>query len=241
MRVTRLRLCSFRNFTREEISFGPGVNLLVGPNGQGKTNLLEAIYFLGYGRSFRTAAPRECIRHSEEQAWVGGSVEHGAIVRDLEIAISSAEKRLTVRGKEVSLEEFVGSLHVLALTSRHLGVVRGGPDERRAFLDRAMLTLYPGHIRHLALYSRTLKQRNRLLRLARVRGGRLDQAALESWDEQLVSEGARIAANRRRYVAEMKRELTERWSTFRARRLAERSRRSNASLGSGWSSAAPRT
>ena len=209
MRVTRLRLCSFRNFTREEISFGPGVNLLVGPNGQGKTNLLEAIYFLGYGRSFRTAAPRECIRHSEEQAWVGGSVEHGAIVRDLEIAISSAEKRLTVRGKEVSLEEFVGSLHVLALTSRHLGVVRGGPDERRAFLDRAMLTLYPGHIRHLALYSRTLKQRNRLLRLARVRGGRLDQAALESWDEQLVSEGARIAANRRRYVAEMKRELTE--------------------------------
>jgi DNA replication and repair protein RecF len=228
LRVLRLRLSSFRNLSDGEIEFAPGANLLVGANGQGKTNFLEAIYLLAYGRSFRTATPRECIRHSEEQALVAGSVERGNIERDVQVALARNEKRLYLHGKEAPLEEFVGNLHVLALTSRHLAVVRGGPDERRSFLDRAMLTLYPGYIRSLAAYTRALRQRNRLLASTRAHGGAADISTLESWDEKLVIEGARIAESRRRYVEEMKRALPE--SLFGGERL-EVEYRSSASGG----------
>jgi DNA replication and repair protein RecF len=207
LRITRLRLVSFRNFASEQLTFAPGTNLLVGPNGQGKTNLLESIYLLGYGRSFRTSSPRDCIRHGDQAAAAWGTVEHGALERDLEVAITPTEKRLLVFGKEASLEDFVGNLHVLAFTGEHLKIVRGSPSERRAFLDRAMVSIYPGHLRRLGVYNRVLKQRNELLRHARDRGTTPDPSQLETWDEKLAVDGARIVADRGSFVGAMRREL----------------------------------
>ncbi len=182
-------------------------NLFVGPNGQGKTNLLEAVYLLGYGKSFRTAASGDCIRHGESQCWIEGTIEHGSITKDLQVWIEAGIKKLLLHGKAVGIEEFAGSLPVLAFAHEHLGVIRGGPSERRSFLDRAMITLYPGHIHHLAFYGRAVKQRNRLLSESRSRQAKPDQALLDSWDESLVREGARILINRARYVDQMRQEL----------------------------------
>ena len=119
------------------------------------------------------------------------------------------EKKLFLLGKQVPLDEFVGNLHVLAFTREHLNVVRGAPADRRAFLDRAMVTLYPGHVRSLALYGRALKQRNKVL--ASMLEGRsgMDENLLESWDEAIVKPGARILWNRMRYVEQMKQELPQ--------------------------------
>jgi DNA replication and repair protein RecF len=209
VRLTRLRLFQYRNIQELEIFPPAGTSLFAGRNGQGKTNLLEAIYFLGYGRSFRTAAPRECIRHGQAECRVEGSVEHGTLTRDLAVSISQSEKQLFVLGKPSSLEEFVGNLHLLAFTQEHLGVVRGGPAERRAFLDRAMVTLYPGHVACLAAYGRALRQRNSILASARDGRAGVEDALLDSWDEAVIQPGARIVCNRRRYVGEMKRELPQ--------------------------------
>jgi DNA replication and repair protein RecF len=191
-----------------EIVPSSGASLFVGRNGQGKTNLLEAIYMLGFGRSFRTATARDCIRHGCTECRIEGTVAHGSLTRDLQVWITPTEKKLLMLGKPVALDEFVGNLHLLAFTFNHLNVVRGGPVDRRAFLDRAMAILYPGHVNSLAGYGRALKQRNRVLSSS---GGaeEFDERLLDSWDEALVKPGARILWNRMRYVDQMKRELPQ--------------------------------
>jgi DNA replication and repair protein RecF len=140
---------------------------------------------------------------------VEGTVEHGSRIRNLKIVINRAEKKLYLFDKHASLDEFVGNLHVLAFTHEHLRVVRGGPADRRAFLDRAMVTLYPGHVAQLTSYERALKQRNRVLVSTREGQNRVDGDLLDSWDEALVRPGARILWSRRRYAEQMKEELPQ--------------------------------
>ena len=208
MHLTRLRLFQYRNIQDLEIFPSGGISLFSGRNGQGKTNLLEAIYLLGYGRSFRTSTPRDCIQHDRMECRVEGTVEHGSLTRELQVHITRTEKKLYFLGKSAPLDEFVGNLHLMAFAREHLDVVRGGPADRRAFLDRAMVTLYPGHIRCLADYGRALRQRNKILSSTRD-GSSRDEKLLDSWDEGLVVPGARIVWNRRRYVDRMKGELPQ--------------------------------
>lgn len=207
MQVLKLEVFQYRNLDDAETAFSPGTNVFVGRNGQGKTNLLEAIYLLGYGKSFRTSNPRECIRHGLGECRVQGVVANGATERALQVRIGSTEKKLFIYGKGVPLDEFLGSLHVSAFTSEHLNIVRGPAAERRAFLDRAMVTIYPGHVRRLAAYGRALKQRNRVLALARNGISPLDETLLASWDETLVREGAPVVRDRLSYVERLKTEL----------------------------------
>ncbi len=207
MQLVKLRVFHFRNLDQQEILLSPGINVVCGSNGQGKTNLLEAVYFLGYGKSFRTAKPRECIRHGESDCAVEGTVTHNNVERSLQVTVGASEKKLTVSGKPMPVDEFVGLFHVTAFTSEHLSVVRGGPGERRAFLDRAMVTLFPGHLRLLASYGRAVRQRNKLLCSWSETGQRVDEALLDSWDEVIARDGARIVSNRLRYVERLKAEL----------------------------------
>jgi DNA replication and repair protein RecF len=207
VQITRLSLFQYRNIERLEICPSAGASLFVGRNGQGKTNLLESIYMLGFGKSFRTATAKDCIGHGCSECRIEGTVVHGSIQRDLQVLITPAEKKLMMLGKTVALDEFVGNLHLLAFTYHHLNVVRGGPADRRAFLDRAMAILYPGHVGHLAAYGRALKQRNRILSSSG--GADLEERLLESWDEALINPGARILWNRIRYVDQMKKELPQ--------------------------------
>jgi DNA replication and repair protein RecF len=209
VQVLNLRLYQYRNFGLQEIDFCPGTSLFFGQNGQGKTNLLEAIYLLGYGKSFRTATPRDCIQHGKQECQLQGRIEHGSTIRELGITISLAqEKQLLLHRKPVGPGEFIGNLHALAFTQEHLKIVRGGPVERRSFLDRAMITVFPGHMPGLVAYGRALKQRNRLLAGALASGRTTDSELLDSWDESLVREGSQILCNRRQYVERMKRELS---------------------------------
>jgi DNA replication and repair protein RecF len=207
--LTKLRLFNYRNIGELELSPSVGTNLLSGRNGQGKTNLLESIYLLGYGKSFRTSTPKDCICHSQDQCCIEGTVEHGNLTRDLKISVNREEKKLFLFGKPAPIDQFVGNLHILAFTHEHLKVVRGGPADRRAFLDRAMVTLYPGHVSHLAAYERALKQRNRVLASIREEKARADMNLLDSWDESLVKPGSRILWNRRQYAEEMKHQLPQ--------------------------------
>jgi DNA replication and repair protein RecF len=209
VKLTRLRLFHYRNIDKLEIFPSGGTNLFSGLNGHGKTNLLESIYLLAYGKSFRTANPKDCIQHGQTECRVEGTIEIGTLTRDLSVTINASEKKLFLLGKPVALDEFAGNLHVLAFTREHLNVVRGAPSDRRAFLDRAMVTLYPGHLHALAVYGRSLKQRNSFLSCTREGRSRPDENILDSWDETIVRPGARIIWNRMRYVERMKQELPQ--------------------------------
>ncbi len=209
MRLSTLRLFNFRNFTRAEVAFSPGSNLLFGRNAQGKTNVLEAIYILGYGKSFRTVVSKDCIQHGEKLCRVEGVVETPSVERDLGVVISSREKKLVLHRKSVGWAEFVGNLHVAAFTTEHLRVIRGGPGERRAFLDRAMVTVCPGHIARLAGYTRALHQRNKLVSWYQRQDRQVDDSLLEAWEEKLIEEGTPILRDRARYVETLKSRLPD--------------------------------
>jgi DNA replication and repair protein RecF len=207
VQLIKLRIFQYRNFDQDEIFPSAECNLFSGCNGQGKTNLLEAIYLLGYGKSFRTVTARDCIQHGKKECRVDGIVRDGLLEREVSVQISSTDKGLFLYGKPASLEEFVGNLHVIAFTPKHLDIVRGGPAERRAFLDRAMATIFPGHMRRLAAYGRALRQRNNLLAMRREGRGDFSEQMIESWDHALLQEGIGILVNRLRYFEEMNREL----------------------------------
>jgi DNA replication and repair protein RecF len=209
VQIAKLRIFHYRNIEELEIVPSTGTSLFFGQNGQGKTNLLESIYLLAYGKSFRTSNPKDCIQHGQQECRVEGTIEHGSLKRDLLVSITRSEKKLFLLGKPAPLDQFAGNLHLLAFTHEHLNVVRGSPADRRAFLDRAMISLYPGHIGCLASYGRALKQRNRILSSEREGRGISPDNLLESWDEALVKPGARILWNRFRYVEQMKKELPQ--------------------------------
>ena len=207
MRIVQIRPFQYRNLREQDIAPGPGITLFSGLNGQGKTNILEAVYFLAYGRSFHTSVPKDCVRYGESLCRIEGVVERGSLIRELAVTISGAEKKLFLMGKPAPLDEFAGNLHLLAFTHEHLGVVRGGPADRRAFLDRAMVSLYPGHIAALAAYSRALKQRNNILCAMRDGKIKYEPQLVDAWDESIARPGARVLSNRLKYAENIKREL----------------------------------
>jgi DNA replication and repair protein RecF len=137
-------------------------------------------------------------------------VAHGGVEKRLGVRISRSDKELSVHGRTVGLDEFAGQFHVVAFTQGHISVIRGAPAERRAFLDRALVMIYPGHVRYIAGYVRALKHRNRLLSVeAEGRQPAVDERQIECWDETLAREGARLTWNRIRYVKELKQELPQ--------------------------------
>jgi DNA replication and repair protein RecF len=209
VRLSRLRVFQYRNFEDQQLELSPGTNLFVGRNGQGKTNLLEAVYFLAYGRSFRTSSPKECTLHGRGTSSVEGTAEREGLKRELRVLIEGNVKQLFLHGKAASVESFIGNLQVLAFTSGHLDIVRGGPSERRAFLDRAMITLFPGHLHALTCYQRALRQRNGLLAAALRGEQKAEGDLLESWDDQLVRNGARIIWHRYGYIQQLKETVPE--------------------------------
>jgi len=191
--------CTNTAISTDRRSCFPRTNLLVGPNGQGKTNLLEAIYFLGYGRSFRTSVPRECIQHGNKAARVEGTVHLSGLTESSKSYFHQPRKSYfsttNRRPGSVCGEPACSCFH----PGTHARGP-GGPGERRAFLDRAMILLSPGHVRYMASYGRALKQRNALLTAI----GEMDEALLESWEEALIQNGVRIITNRRRYIEQIK-------------------------------------
>src|SRR3712207_182790 len=166
MLLESLEVHQFRNLSGET-AWGPGLNIIHGENGQGKTNWLEAIYLLATTKSFRTQRPQEAVRFGEDLSVVRGRVARTQDVRrDLQVTIQGNTKTLSVNGKREAVTRYLGQLHTVAFTADELEVVRGGPESRRKFLDRGITSLHPSYVQTLADYHRVIKQKNRLLQNA---------------------------------------------------------------------------
>jgi len=182
---------------------GPGLNILVGENGQGKTNWLEAIAVLSSGRSFRTSRLQETILFGGSEAAVAGSVRESAdIVRELRIAIAGKTKTLLINGKKQTMQAYLGQLHALVFNSDELEVVRGQPDARRRFLDAGIVSLHPPFVQVISDYNRVIKQKNALLQGASDRGLAPEAiiSSLEPWNQQLATLASRIHRSRLRFI-----------------------------------------
>lgn len=201
MRLLRLACEDTRNLQAVTVEPGPRFNLFEGANGQGKTNLLEAVGLVATLRSIRDAPPRDLIRWGQPQARVLGAFERGGVRRELELEISPKGRRARLDGHPVRrLSESAGHLVVVPFGPDDLSVTKASPAVRRRFLDRAVFEVWAQYADEARAYVRALKSRNQLLRT----GSSADPTVLESFDIELARRGARVLWRRVLFVASLR-------------------------------------
>jgi len=209
MYVQHLSVADFRSWPRADLSFEPGVSVLVGPNGEGKTNLLEAIGYLATLGSHRVATDAPLIRSGAERAVVQAAVVSAGrqLVLEVEITAGRANRAKLNRSPVPRPRDILGGLRTVLFSPEDLAIVRGDPSERRRFLDDVLVQLTPRLAGVRADYERVLKQRAALLKTAgsaRRAGGAGDLRTLEVWDGHLAGSGAQLLAARLELVAALR-------------------------------------
>jgi len=205
--LSRLQLHNFRNYPALDLPLQPGLTVLHGQNAQGKTNVLEAIYLLASGTSYRAASDKEVIRwgapETERLARVTGRLAGSEA--ELEVVVADmpglSTKRALVNGAGKRLADFVGRLPAVLFGPEQLDLVTGSPSQRRGYLDGALSQTDRAYYRALAVYTRVLQQRNQLLKAFRERDVQPDE--LLYWDQQLVEAGSLISSRRARCLQQL--------------------------------------
>lgn len=193
-----LTLDRFRNYRSQVVTLSHGFNVVFGPNAQGKTNLLEALYLLSTTRLLRGQRDAEAILEGEQSARVSAELlaSHTQVAVNLE---RGSRKRAFVNGLGLPrASDLLGRVPTIAFSAEDLSMVRGEPSERRLFLDLDLSALRPAYLRHLTLYKRALEQRNALLKSARERY--VTPGLYEPWEAQLGHHGAALRKARAEYV-----------------------------------------
>lgn len=205
MHLVSLEIQDFRNIREAALDFSPGLNLVIGDNGQGKTNLVEAITFLSWLRSFRTSRSQDLPRAGCAAARLSCRVEGAAGSRQIEVRIDGGQRRAWVDGKGVrARREVREGLSVVCLSPDDPAVLEGGGEGRRLLLDRLAWLLDPAVEGPLNQYARLLKERNRRLKDP---AGAEDARWGEALEEALASAGAEVTARRMALVQAMARRL----------------------------------
>ena len=198
MRVSKLDVDHFRNHTSTSVDLPPGVSVFVGANGQGKTNLVEAIGYLAYQTSHRVSSDKALVQHGEDQAVVRARVEYDGREADVACEInSSGANRARVNSQPIPLGQLSGWLKAVLFTPEDLALVRGEPAVRRRYIDQTMVVLRPALQAVVSDYERVVKQRNALLKSHRGRPTPELNATLVGWNERLVSLAIDYTAARR--------------------------------------------
>ncbi|MFC6356300.1 DNA replication/repair protein RecF [Luethyella okanaganae] len=203
MRVQHLSLTDFRNYAEAEVTFPAGATLIVGRNGQGKTNLVEAVGFLSTLGSHRVSTDHALIRAGRDAAIIRARLEYNGrdILTEVQINRSGAN-RAQVNHSVIKTRELPRYCHSILFAPEDLALVRGDPAGRRRFLDQLLVQRAPRIAGVIADYERVLKQRNTLLKSARASGLRESRlTTLDIWDERLVSLGSEIVVARARLTA----------------------------------------
>lgn len=199
MKIKKLYLKDYRNIEELSLCFVPGVQLILGKNAQGKTNILEAVCLASTMRSFRTTKENMLIRSGQKQARVKLTFEKNGREQTLEIHLNEGEhKKVYLDGRIISrTRQAIGLFSSVLFTPDHLMMIKGAPGERREFLDMALCAASPRYTENLLQYNKALKNRNKLLKSE----NEDLLATLPMWDEMLCKYGAAIAAERAKYLA----------------------------------------
>ena len=215
MLVKHLALANFRNYSTADVAFSPGVNLLVGPNGQGKTNLVEAIRFMSTLSSHRVAGYLPLIRNAQpevDQAIIRVLANHDGrdALLELELNRSSPNRARINKATAPRVRDVLGYVNTVTFAPEDLDIVKKDPSNRRAFIDELLVQVSPRFAGVFSDYDRVLKQRNTLLRTARQTGAKgTSLSTLDAWDESLIKFGSEIVAARIALVERMRPLLTE--------------------------------
>lgn len=193
--LARLRLRDFRNYARLDAEFAPGFHLLLGENAQGKTNILEAVYLMSTLRSFRGVGGAQMIRHGQKGYFVGGKAV-GQGEHEIKMYWSVRERNLTVDNRPVrKLSDYLGTLRTVVFCTEDLQLIKGTGRSRRRFMDLLLAQTQPGYLPLLQRYMRAVRARNALLK-----SHSPDEAALDSFSQELLKLGGELVRARRELI-----------------------------------------
>lgn len=196
MYIHQLTLKNYRNYEDLNLTFDDKINVIIGENAQGKTNLMEAIYVLGFSKSYRTPRDRELIQWEKDYARIEGNVSKRKRQFPLEIIFSSKGKKAKLNHLEQRrLSDYIGALNIVMFAPEDLNLVKGNPQVRRRFIDMEIGQVQPVYIYHLGQYQKILKQRNFLLKDLQ-RRKQTDRTMLHVLTEQLIEHAAVIVEKR---------------------------------------------
>lgn len=197
MKLKKLHIFSFRNIEKAELLPSERFNVFAGNNAQGKTNILESIYLLGTMKSFRMARNADLIKTGSRYSLLRGWADRDGIVREISLSIEHSGKKAKVDNKAVSKpSDFFGCLNMVVFSPEDIGMVRGLPELRRRYLDRAIFSGDIGYLSAHQQYYKILKNRNCLLKSGMTAG-------LDVWSERLAEAGARLILTRAVYLKEI--------------------------------------
>ncbi len=198
MWIKNIKLKNFRNYNYEQINLEKNINIFYGENAQGKTNIIEAIFLCSLGKSFRAKKDIEMIKLDEKYSNI--EIEYEKTDRDGKIKIELGEKKnIYLNGIKIKkLSELLGNINIVIFTPDDINILKGGPQNRRKFLDIMISQLRPNYMHLLNLYLKTIEQRNKYLR--QIREENKDEKLLDIWDEKLADYAINICKYRTEFI-----------------------------------------
>ncbi|RKL64528.1 DNA replication/repair protein RecF [Thermoanaerobacteraceae bacterium SP2] len=214
MYLSHLRLFDFRNFKELDVSFSPGINILYGDNAQGKTNLLESIFFLSNLRSERAVRDQQLIMYTRPLAFLRGVFETCAGPVEREVTVYSDKKKVVKEGgnQKNRWSEICEDISAVFFSPDDLNLIKGEPSLRRKFLDTVIYHIKPGYIKYLQVYYRVLAHRNTLLKAVKKNPSLSDN--IDPWDLQLCDTGSRIFTERLKFLERIGPDILEIFKKF---------------------------
>ena len=207
MYINKIEIKNFRNYEKQEIELNPHINIFYGDNAQGKTNILEAIFISGFGKSFRTSKEKEMIKLGED--FLEATVFYQKSDRDGKIrTVISNKKQIEVNGIKIKkLSELIGKINLVIFTPDDIQILKSGPEKRRRFLDMMIGQLRPKYVYILNLYLKTLEQRNNYLK--QIKEENKPESMLEIWDEKLAEYAEIICKYRTEFIEKLNSKIKE--------------------------------
>lgn len=203
MFVKNIHLQHYRNLEEIKLDTDQNVNIFIGQNAQGKTNLLEAIFVLALTKSHRTSKDKELIGWNASSAYVEATIDKKYGPCHLELQLSQQGKKAKINGLEQKkLSNFIGALNVVMFAPEDLEIVKGTPGIRRRFLDMEIGQVQPNYLYALQQYQKIVIQRNNVLKNAWQQGSAV-QTMLDVWNEQLVTHGVKIIKKRKQFIKKL--------------------------------------
>ena len=205
MWIKKIKIINFRNYKSQEINLEKNINIFYGENAQGKTNIIEAIFLSSMGKSFRAKKDKEMIMLGEEKSNI--EIEYEKTDRDGKIKIELGNKKIVyINGIKIKkLSELLGKINVVIFTPDDINILKGGPQNRRRFLDIMISQLRPNYMYNLNLYLKTLEQRNNYLR--QIKEENKNENMLEIWDEELSNYAINIYNYRKEFIEKIKNKI----------------------------------
>lgn len=195
MQIIKLQLQHYRNYAELQMQFGDTINILCGQNAQGKTNIIESIYYAALGISHRNRLDGQLVQFGEKTARITVDFLHNTMTGTLELNIfTQKRKEIKCNGESIRQKDLVGLLNIILFAPEDLMLIKGSPQNRRRFLDICLSQISPVYYEQLVQYNHVLKQRNNLLKM--IKQNPQLQDSLEMWDWQLANLAASIVATR---------------------------------------------